>query len=110
MSLVTKTFTQYTHECRRSLNARDRKELDLFHSGGICGIKGVYLDLDFIHTALEFWNVDTHCFRIGYDEISPLPEEFGAILGFPAIELIAIPRIGAFYYKDFERFFNLKER
>ena len=52
MSLATKTFTQYTHEWCRSLNARERKELDLFHLGGIYGIKGVDLDLDFIHTAL----------------------------------------------------------
>ena len=110
MSLATKTFTQYTHEWCRSLNARDRKELDLFHLGGIYGIKGVDHDLDFIHTALEFWNVDTHCFRIGYDEISPLPEEFGAILGFPAIDLIVIPKVDAYYYKDFERFFNLKDK
>ena len=89
---------------------QERKELDVFHIGGIYGVKGVDLDSDFIHTALEYWDVDTHCFRIGYDEISPLPEEFCAILGFPALDLVVIPRINEYYYKNFERFFNLKDR
>ena len=110
MSLVSKSFTNYTHEWCRSLNAKERKELDVFHLGGIYGVKGVDLDSDFIHTALEYWDVDTHCFRIGYDEISPLPEEFGAILGFPGLDLVVIPRINKYYYKDFERFFNLKDK
>ena len=38
---------------------------------------------------------------------SPLPEEFEAIFGFPSRLLVALPTLCEYYYKDFERYFNL---
>ena len=108
MPLAKRTFCEYTREWCRSLTAKERKELDFFHMGGIYGVKGVDLDIDFIYTALEYWDTNTHCFRLFYDEICPLPEEFGAILGFNSMDLAVMPRVSEYYYKDYERFFDLR--
>ena len=73
----------------------------------LLGLKNIAFDSDLLQDALEYWNPNTHCFKFGSDEISPLPEEFGAILGFPSRVLVEIPSLNEYYYKDFERYFNL---
>ena len=108
MPLAKRTFCGYMDEWCRHLTAKDKKALDLSHMGGMFGVKGMSLDIDFIYSAIDYWNIDTHCFRFFHDEICPLPEEFGAIIGYYSTDLAVMPRINEYYYKDFEHFFDLR--
>ena len=70
-------------------------------------IKNIAFDSGFLQDALEYWNPNTYCFKFGSNKISPLPEEFCAVLGFPSRVLVALPSLTEYYYKDFEQYFNL---
>ena len=85
----------------------DRRELESLNLLGLLGLRNIAFDSGFLYAALEYWNPNIHYFRFGSNEISPLPEEFGVILGFPSGSLVEIPPLEEYYYKDFERYFNL---
>ena len=63
MPLAKRTFCGYMDEWCRHLTAKDKKALDLSHMGGMFGVKGMSLDIDFIYSAIDYWNIDTHCFK-----------------------------------------------
>ena len=69
-------FDAILKEWGRVLSDTDKRELESMNLIGLLGLRNIALDTGFLHAALEYWNPDTHCFRFGVDEISPLPDEF----------------------------------
>ena len=100
-------FDAILKEWGRMISETDKRELESMNLIGLLGLRNIAFESGFLHAALEYWNPDTHCFRFGVDEISPLPDEFGAILGYPHRSLVAMPVMEEYFYKDFERYFNL---
>lgn len=58
-----------------------------------------------ILAASHFWNPLTHSFYFGMTEITPLPEEFRAILGYTATAFPVIPLLDDVLLQDFAAFF-----
>ena len=104
---MAQSFKSIVREWGRTVTESERKDLEKLSMIGLLGLKNIAFDSGFLQVALEYWNPNTHCFKFGSDKISPLPEEFGAILGFPSRVLVALPSLCEFYYKDFEGYFNL---
>ena len=56
-------------------------KLDPFHLAIFRSMHARKINFPFLHVVAEFWNSKDHVFRFNTVEISPLPEEFEAILG-----------------------------
>ena len=105
--MMSNLFSNILRDWERTLTHAKKRELEALHLSGILGLKNVSLDTGFLHATLEYWDSSTHCFRFNNDGISPLPEEFEVIFGFPSSLLVTLPTLCEYYYKDFERYFNL---
>ena len=104
---MSNLFRNILRDWERILTHAEKRELAALHLCGILGLNFFSFDSGFFDAALEYWDPSTHCFRFNNDEISPHPEEFEAIFGFPSRLLVALPTLCEYYYKDFERYFNL---
>ena len=88
---MSNLFSNVLRDWERTLTHAEKRELEALHLSGILGLKNISLDTGFLLAALKYWDSSTHCFRFNTDEISPLPEEFEAIFGFPSRLLVALP-------------------
>lgn len=77
---------------------------------------GFWILITFMHIALrpdmlrsmaQFWNLETHVFQLENIEFSRLPEEFSAILGWPAHDVPYIPILGPVSVMEFANYFSL---
>ena len=107
--IMSQNFDNTLRDWSYSLTNAEKRELELFHVRGLLALRHVAIEHDFLRAALDYWSPETHCFKFDYDEICPLPEEFGAIFGFPGRNLIAMPTLREYYYQDFERHLNLTD-
>lgn len=78
---MAQSFEKDLHEWLYSFNKSEKRELDGMNIKVLASFRFIKLDLNFLHAAIGLWDAQTHVFRFKIDEICPLPEEFGAIIG-----------------------------
>lgn len=66
-------------------------------------------DYNFLYAAVSFWDVANYCFCFGNHDLTILLDEFGSIIGWLVdnYHMSLVWRI--IFFKDFERFMELKE-
>ena len=94
----------------RDLPSSLKTDIRNHHAGTLMNLRLVHLDKAFLLAALRYWDIETHAFRFRNNEITPLPEEIGAILDWPKDLPPCLPDLSEFYYRFFERFLGLERR
>lgn len=74
-----------------SLPYAEKEELKRYNLHTLISLRQVRIMWDFLRAAAEFWDSELHLFRFGEKELCPLPEEFGAMLGFKFTSTPVIP-------------------
>ena len=88
------------NELMGSLSLEDMEALKMRGYDIFASMRYVKHDMNLLYAAIGYWNVKTHCFAIRDCEISPLPEELGAIVGLPCSGLPCLPNISDYFYRD----------
>ena len=73
--------TSLTKHFLYNLDKANWKSLQSYGMLCIKTFQYVYLDHDFLHIAISFWDLYEHIFRFNTMELCPLYEEFSAIVG-----------------------------
>ena len=94
----------------RDLPSSLKTDIRNHHAGTLMNLRLVHLDKAFLLAALRYWDIETHTFRFRSNEITPLPEEIGAILDWPKDLPPCLPDLSEFYYRFFERYLGLERR
>ncbi|KMS96341.1 hypothetical protein BVRB_9g226110 [Beta vulgaris subsp. vulgaris] len=94
----------------RDLSNSSKGDVRDHHCGILLNLRLVQLDMSFLCAAIKFWNPQTHSFCFNNNEITPLPEEVGAIIGWPNDSPPCSPNLSEFFYKFFENFLGLEGR
>lgn len=101
---------EYALDCwTRDLSNSMKSEIRTYHCDVLAHLRLVRLDMPFLHAAIRFWDPNTHTFRFNNNEITPLPEEIGAIIEWPKDGLPCMPDFSEFYYQFFENFLGLEK-
>ena len=93
-----------------SLGAQGKDALRGFSCGYLASLRYAKLDSNLIYAAVGFWDPCTHCFRFRDREITPLPEELGAVVHIAYGSSPCLPDIGDYFYRDYERYLGLDSR
>ena len=104
---MAQSFEVALNELMGSLSLEDMEVLKRRGYDVLASMRYVKLDMNLLYAAIGFWDVKTHCFMIRDREISPLPEELGAIVGLPCSGLPCLPNISDYFYRDYERYLGL---
>ena len=107
---MASSFEVAFNELMASLSLEDVEVLKKRGYDVLASMRYVKLDMNLLYAAIGFWDVKTHCFMIRDREISPLPEELGAIVGLPCSRLPWLPNISDYFYRDYERYLGLDSR
>ena len=90
----------------KSLGGESWLRLNPFHLSVLRSMHTRKINFSFLHIVAEFWDPKNHVFRFNTVEISPLPEEFEAILGLQldsacqiAIPSLEIPDLHSVQYQ-----------
>ena len=81
---MERNFELALNDWLATLSSREKGDLDECHCGMLAALRYVQLDTNLLYAAVNFWNPETHCFCFREKEITPLPEELGAIIVWPA--------------------------
>src|SRR5918999_3199127 len=107
---MSKNFESALAAWLRSLTGEENRWLDDHHCGVLATLRFATLDINLLNAAIGFWDPRTHCFNFRNNELTPLPEELGAIINWPSSELPCVPNITDYFYADFERYLGLDAR
>lgn len=107
---MARNFELALNEWLKALSPREKGELGDYHCEMLASLRYVQLDINLLYAAISFWDPATHCFCFREKEVTPLPEELGAIICWPADGLPCLPNISDYFCNDYERFLGLDSR
>jgi hypothetical protein len=94
----------------RDLSSTVKGDIRDHHCSVFLTFRFVKIDIAFLLAAIKFWNPRTHSFCFNNNEITPLPEEINAIIGWPMDHPPCAPDLSEFFYQFFENFMGLEKR
>lgn len=80
---MAKNFAIMLEDWTREMPKTEKTSLREQHCEILASLRFVRLDLNFLHAAIKFWNPNLDVFRFHNNEITPFPEELGAIVNWP---------------------------